>query len=52
MRRTGPAPSHVTMYIGDGHMVNAPSPGQTVRTQPVHNDFYSPRFMGAVRPST
>ncbi|MBB5998055.1 C40 family peptidase [Streptomonospora salina] len=47
----GPAPSHVTMYIGDGKMVNAPSPGQTVRTQPVQDDFYSPRFMGAVRPS-
>ncbi|MDT0304324.1 C40 family peptidase [Streptomonospora wellingtoniae] len=46
----GPAPSHVTMYIGDGEMVNAPSTGQSVRIQPVRDDFYGPRFMGAVRP--
>ncbi|WP_026123866.1 C40 family peptidase [Nocardiopsis chromatogenes] len=46
----GPAPSHVTMYIGEGQMVNAPSSGKTVRTEPVQGDFYSPRFIGAVRP--
>ena len=46
----GPAPSHVTMYIGDGQMINAPSSGHVVRTEPVQSDFYSPRFMGAVRP--
>ncbi|MDA0565158.1 C40 family peptidase [Streptomonospora sp. S1-112] len=46
----GPAPSHVTMYIGEGRMINAPSSGQTVRTEPVASETYSPRFMGAVRP--
>jgi len=47
----GPAPSHVTMYIGDGQMVNAPSSGQVVRTEPVEGgDVYPPRYMGAVRP--
>nr|WP_184080861.1 C40 family peptidase [Nocardiopsis mwathae] len=46
----GPAPSHVTMYIGDGQMVNAPSSGQTVRTEPIQSSTYSPRFMAAVRP--
>ncbi|MEU4283544.1 NlpC/P60 family protein [Nocardiopsis dassonvillei] len=48
----GPAPSHVTMYVGDGQMINAPSSGQTVRMEPVDSSFYTPRFMGAVRPST
>lgn len=48
----GPAPSHVTMYVGDGKMVNAPSSGQTVRVEPVDSGFYTPRFMGAVRPSS
>ncbi|GAA3744656.1 C40 family peptidase [Salinactinospora qingdaonensis] len=46
----GPAPSHVTMYIGDGKMINAPGTGHPIRTQPLHSDFYTPRFMGAVRP--
>ncbi|MFD6951719.1 MULTISPECIES: C40 family peptidase [unclassified Nocardiopsis] len=46
----GPTPSHVTMYVGDGQMVNAPSRGKTVRVESVDSGFYSPRFMGAVRP--
>ncbi|GAB3474772.1 C40 family peptidase [Nocardiopsis coralliicola] len=47
----GAPPTHVTMYIGDGQMVNAPSSGQSVRTEPVEGgDVYPPRFMGAVRP--
>jgi hypothetical protein len=46
----GPAPSHVTMYVGDGQMVNAPSTGSSVRVEPVESAFYSPRFMGVVRP--
>ncbi|GAA1748586.1 bifunctional lytic transglycosylase/C40 family peptidase [Streptomonospora arabica] len=46
----GPPPSHVTMYIGDGQMINAPSTGSDVRVEPVQDDFYTPRFMGAVRP--
>ncbi|KOX23891.1 hypothetical protein ADL05_01900 [Nocardiopsis sp. NRRL B-16309] len=48
----GPAPSHVTMYLGDGQMVNAPSTGQNVRVEPVESEFYSARFMGAIRPNS
>lgn len=47
----GDPPTHVTMYVGDGQMVNAPSTGQNVRVEAVESSFYSPRFMGAVRPS-
>nr|WP_255429917.1 C40 family peptidase [Streptomonospora sp. PA3] len=46
----GPAPSHVTMYVGDGQMINAPSTGQNVRVQPVDSPTYASRYMGAVRP--
>ncbi|MCK9872427.1 C40 family peptidase [Nocardiopsis dassonvillei] len=46
-----PAPSHVTMYVGDGQMINAPSSGQSVRVEPVDSGFYAPRFMGAARPT-
>ncbi|GAA3745342.1 hypothetical protein HDA32_005124 [Spinactinospora alkalitolerans] len=48
----GPAPSHVTMYIGDGQMINAPSTGSDVRTESIESELYSPRFMGAVRLGT
>ncbi|GAA3730860.1 hypothetical protein HDA32_005594 [Spinactinospora alkalitolerans] len=48
---SGPSPSHVTMYIGDGQMINAPSRGKTVRVEPVQSDYYTPRFTQAVRPS-
>ncbi|GAA1440972.1 bifunctional lytic transglycosylase/C40 family peptidase [Nocardiopsis tropica] len=48
----GDPPTHVTMYVGDGQMANAPSSGQTVRVEPVDGPFYTPRFMGAVRPSS
>lgn len=48
---SGPSPSHVTMYVGDGQMVNAPSTGQTIRVEPVQSDYYSPRFVKAVRPT-
>ena len=47
----GLPPTHVTMYVGDGQMVNAPSSGQDVRVEPVDSEFYSPRFMGSVRPT-
>ncbi|MFC3998876.1 NlpC/P60 family protein [Nocardiopsis sediminis] len=47
----GAAPTHVTVYIGNGQMINAPSTGNTVRTEPVQSQTYSPRFMGAVRPA-
>lgn len=47
----GDPPTHVTMYVGGGEMINAPSSGQDVRVEPVEGPFYAPRFMGAVRPS-
>ncbi|MEY9211499.1 C40 family peptidase [Thermobifida halotolerans] len=48
---SGPSPSHVTMYVGDGQMVNAPRTGTTIRVEPVQSDYYSPRFVKAVRPA-
>ncbi|WP_017559356.1 C40 family peptidase [Nocardiopsis baichengensis] len=46
----GPPPTHVTMYVGDGQMVNAPRTGKDIRVEPVASGYYSPRFMGARRP--
>ncbi|MFC3520141.1 C40 family peptidase [Streptomonospora nanhaiensis] len=46
----GGAPAHVTMYVGDGQMVNAPSSGKTIRVEPVESAYYGPLFMGARRP--
>ncbi|MEU5859195.1 NlpC/P60 family protein [Nocardiopsis dassonvillei] len=48
---TGASPSHVTMYVGGGQMVNAPRSGQSIRVEPVGGDYYSSRFVAAVRPS-
>ncbi|WP_017601024.1 C40 family peptidase [Nocardiopsis lucentensis] len=47
----GGAPSHVTMYVGDGQMVNAPRTGTTIRVEPVNSPYYSARFMSVVRPT-
>lgn len=47
---SGASPSHVTMYVGGGQMVNAPSSGQTIRVEPVDGAYYSARFVAAVRP--
>lgn len=49
-RGPGPMPGHVTMYIGDGNMINAPSTGKTIRTDPIDMDYYAEAFTGAVRP--
>ncbi|MCY9787116.1 bifunctional lytic transglycosylase/C40 family peptidase [Nocardiopsis sp. EMB25] len=46
----GGSPSHVTMYVGDGQMVNAPGSGRFVRVEPVDGTYYSARFVAAVRP--
>ncbi|PSK89954.1 NlpC/P60 family protein [Murinocardiopsis flavida] len=46
----GPPPAHMTMYVGDGEMINAPSTGKNIRIDPVDSSYYSPKFMGAVRP--
>ncbi|UOE21964.1 C40 family peptidase [Thermobifida halotolerans] len=48
---SGPSPSHVTMYVGGGQMVNAPRTGTTIRVEPVHSDYYSTRFVAARRPA-
>ena len=49
-RGPDPQPGHVTMYIGDGEMVNAPSTGQDVRVDPIDMPYYADAFAGAVRP--
>ncbi|RKS04982.1 cell wall-associated NlpC family hydrolase [Nocardiopsis sp. Huas11] len=46
----GGSPSHVTMYVGDGQMVNAPRTGQSIRVEAVEGDYYSSVFVAAVRP--
>ncbi|WP_370013503.1 C40 family peptidase [Nocardiopsis sp. Huas11] len=46
----GGSPSRVTMYVGDGQMVNVPRTGQSIRVEPVAGDYYSARFVAAVRP--
>ncbi|RKS06024.1 cell wall-associated NlpC family hydrolase [Nocardiopsis sp. Huas11] len=46
----GAPPAHVTMYVGDGKMVNAPSTGKNIRVEPVNGPYYSARFMSATRP--
>ena len=46
----GGSPSHVTMYVGGGRMVNAPRTGQNIRIDSVENDYYSKVFVAAVRP--
>ncbi|GAB3726683.1 C40 family peptidase [Nocardiopsis nanhaiensis] len=45
-----PQPGHVTMYIGDGEMVNAPSTGNNVRIDPIEMPYYANAFAGAMRP--
>ncbi|GAA0988287.1 hypothetical protein GCM10009551_042960 [Nocardiopsis tropica] len=47
---SGPAPSHVTIYAGDGKMVNAARSGTDIRVEPVEGPYYSARFMSATRP--
>ncbi|MBR8741438.1 NlpC/P60 family protein [Nocardiopsis sp. MG754419] len=47
----GGSPSHVTMYVGEGQMVNAPRTGQNIRVEPVDGDYYTSVFVAAVRPS-
>ncbi|WP_087101042.1 bifunctional lytic transglycosylase/C40 family peptidase [Nocardiopsis sp. JB363] len=46
----GGSPSHVTMYVGDGQMVNSPRTGQNIRVEPVAGEYYPTVFVAAVRP--
>ncbi|HEV2760661.1 MAG TPA: C40 family peptidase [Acidimicrobiales bacterium] len=41
--------THVSMYVGDGMMIQAPATGRTVETVPVDSPAYAPRFWGARR---
>ena len=50
-RGPDPQPGHVTMYAGDGEMINAPSTGQVVRVDPIDMEYYAEAFEGAVRPN-
>ena len=49
-RGPDPQPGHVTMYVGDGEMINAPSTGEVVRLDPIDMEYYASAFEGAVRP--
>ena len=49
-RGPDPQPGHVTMYVGDGEMINAPSSGEVVRLDPIDMEYYATAFVGAVRP--
>ena len=46
----GGSPSHVTMYVGGGQMVNSPRTGQNIRVEPVAGEYYPTVFVAAVRP--
>ncbi|MCK9868109.1 C40 family peptidase [Nocardiopsis dassonvillei] len=35
----------MTMYVGDGQMVNAPGAGQNIRVETAEDPYYSARFM-------
>ncbi|WP_328806900.1 C40 family peptidase [Nocardiopsis coralli] len=49
-RGPDPQPGHVTMYAGDGEMINAPATGKVVRLDPIDMEYYAEAFAGAVRP--
>jgi gamma-D-glutamyl-L-lysine dipeptidyl-peptidase len=40
---------HVSMYIGNGMMIQAPATGRTVETVPVDTPSYARQFWGARR---
>ncbi|MGM0677738.1 C40 family peptidase [Ectothiorhodospira marina] len=46
-RTKGAGPSHVSIYIGDGHFVHAPSSGRSVSTERLDNPYWSRRFLHA-----
>ncbi len=41
---------HVGIYVGNGMLVDAPQPGQTVEEIPISTSWYAQTFDGAVRP--
>lgn len=46
-RTKGSGPSHVSIYIGDGQFVHAPSSGRPVSTERLDNPYWSRRFLHA-----
>lgn len=42
--------SHVAMYVGNGMIIDAPIPGQTVERISANSSWYASTFDGAVRP--
>lgn len=45
----GKSPDHVAIYIGNGQMLEAPRPGESVRIQSMDIPYYMDRFVGARR---
>lgn len=41
---------HVSMYVGDGYIIDAPRTGLNVQKIPMNTDWYASTFEGAVRP--
>ena len=41
---------HVSMYVGDGYIIDAPQTGLDVEKIPMNTDWYAATFDGAVRP--
>lgn len=44
-------PDHVGFYIGDGKMINAPSPGKPIRIERIDDGYWGKFFMGGRRVS-
>lgn len=41
---------HVALYVGNGKIVEAPSPGKSVRVEPWRSSWWGTHFTGIVRP--
>jgi cell wall-associated NlpC family hydrolase len=41
---------HVSIYVGDGLMIDAPATGEQVRLLPMDTTWYAQTYDGAVRP--
>ncbi|SEP58368.1 Cell wall-associated hydrolase, NlpC family [Ectothiorhodospira magna] len=46
-RTTRPGPSHVSIYIGHGRFVHAPSSGRPVTTERLDHPYWGPRLLHA-----
>lgn len=41
---------HVAIYVGNGMIIDAPTPGQPIRELPIKDSWYASSFDGAARP--